>query len=488
MPSLNHPHLHALAVGLLVALFCAAPRVAAQEEEFDEDAPDPIKLYRQGQKAHARGVRNKSKEDLEAALDFYDQAIKLNPEFPEAEYQRALAHAALDRPAEAEKGLRRAMELKPDWLLPPAALGEMLARAPGREREAEEALRRALAIDPRNTSTLITLAELRRRAGDNKEALELVRLATEDEDSVAAPLWAVRGELELAAGDRVGALKSLTRALRIDPRNVVARIRRAEVYSEEKESARALKDLQELEEPSAKDPSLALAVASLYARLGDKTAARRVYDAMPEDVRKSPDAQRVLAAISDMACEDTPESREALEKLLLTEPQNASLLSCLGQLYRTNDPERSLYYFKRAAEVEPSNVKYATGYAAALVQLRRFPEAAAVLKRVVQAAPDDYVARANYAVALYELKLYKEAIGEYNLMARAKPENAVIHYFIGSAHDHLGEYEDALRAYEAFLSRAVAQTNQLEIDKVNLRLPTLRNQIKRGEGVKKRGR
>ncbi|HEX8687432.1 MAG TPA: tetratricopeptide repeat protein, partial [Pyrinomonadaceae bacterium] len=119
------------------------------------------------------------------------------------------------------------------------------------------------------------------------------------------------------------------------------------------------------------------------------------------------------------------------------------------------------------------------------LQLRRFDEAAALLERVLRAAPDDYAAHANFATALYELKLYKESIAEYKWMAQARPETAVIHYFIGTAHDHLGEYEDALRAYETFLARADAQTNGLEIDKVNLRLPTLRNQIKRGEGAKK---
>jgi len=42
----------------------------------------------------------------------------------------------------------------------------------------------------------------------------------------------------------------------------------------------------------------------------------------------------------------------------------------------------------------------------------------------------------------------------------------------------------ALDAYEAFLSRADARANELEIEKVNLRLPSLRRQIRRGEGVK----
>ncbi|HYY51390.1 MAG TPA: hypothetical protein VE755_00890, partial [Myxococcales bacterium] len=108
-----------------------------------------------------------------------------------------------------------------------------------------------------------------------------------------------------------------------------------------------------------------------------------------------------------------------------------------------------------------------------------------VLQRVLQVAPDKYEAHANLAAALYELKLYKQAIVEYKWVGGARPDLAVVHFFIATAHDRLGEYEDALAAYETFLVRADARTSELEIEKVNLRLPSLRNQIKRGEGVKK---
>jgi hypothetical protein len=74
---------------------------------------------------------------------------------------------------------------------------------------------------------------------------------------------------------------------------------------------------------------------------------------------------------------------------------------------------------------------------------------------------------------------------EYKWIGQAKPDLAVVYFFIATAHDKLGEYEDALGAYETFLARADAKSNQLEIEKVNLRLPSLRNQIKRGEGAKK---
>jgi hypothetical protein len=75
---------------------------------------------------------------------------------------------------------------------------------------------------------------------------------------------------------------------------------------------------------------------------------------------------------------------------------------------------------------------------------------------------------------------------EYQWIVAAKPEAVVAYYFIATAHDYLGEYPQALAAYEKFLAAADAGTNQLEIDKVKLRLPSLRRQIELGEGKKKK--
>src|SRR6185437_16339806 len=87
--------------------------------------------------------------------------------------------------------------------------------------------------------------------------------------------------------------------------------------------------------------------------------------------------------------------RKALEKLLEKNPRSAMLLGRLGASYRTDDPARSLEFYRRAAEIQPDAPEYALGFAAALVQARRFDQAAGILRRVVNAKPDNYVARAN---------------------------------------------------------------------------------------------
>ena len=114
------------------------------------------------------------------------------------------------------------------------------------------------------------------------------------------------------------------------------------------------------------------------------------------------------------------------------------------------------------------------GYGAALIQSRRFAEAVSILRKAITATPNNYTAHANLATALYELKQFAPALDEYEWLLKAKPDLTVAYYFIAIAHDYLGEYEQALSAYESFLGRADAKTNQLEIEKIKLRLPSLR--------------
>ncbi|HLL74878.1 MAG TPA: tetratricopeptide repeat protein [Pyrinomonadaceae bacterium] len=395
----------------LVCVSAAAVR-AQSEDELGEAAADPVRLFEKGQDAHAKG-------DLATALEFYEQAIKLRPDFPEAEFQRGSALVSLNRLPEAEKALRRAAELKKDWPLPHAALGFLLLRA-GRDGDAEPHLRRAVELDAKNTQTLAALAQLRATAGAFDEARKLITRATANEDATAAH-WALRGRIERGSNDRAAAAESFERALKLDPQSREALAGRDELRADET--------------VNSDDPAVAV---------------------------------------------------PALEEFVRRDPKNAAAHARLCELFRKTDSQKSLAHCRMAAELEPANASHATGYAAALVQARRFADAATILRRVVAADPDNYAAHANLATALDELEQYEEALAEYRWIARARPDIAVTHFLIARAYDLLGDYKLALEAYETFLARADAGLNQLEIEKVNLRLPSLRAQIKRGVKPRKK--
>jgi tetratricopeptide (TPR) repeat protein len=397
----------------LLVLACAAPLHAQETGDATDGEDDPVKIFNRAQDAHAKG-------DLARAIELYTAAIKVRPEFPEAEYQKAIAHVALKQTAEAEKSLRRAIELRADWSLPQTALGLLLVRA-GDDAKAEPYLRRAIQLDVKDSNALTALASLRLRAGAKEEALKLIGRATADAGATA-DMWAMRAGIERALGDKTAAAASIERALRLDPNNAAALEERTELAADTDDYERAIADVE--------------------------TALRAA-----------------------------PES-----KLLRARLANYHALA--GEKYRTSDPNKSLGHYRRAAELEPTSINHATGYAAALVQARRFDEAAALLKRILASAPDNYTAHANLATALDGLKQYPDALVEYQWLNRARPELAVTYFLLARAYDLTGDFELALAAYETFLAKADPTQNNLEMEKVNLRLPNLRRQIKNGQGAK----
>jgi tetratricopeptide (TPR) repeat protein len=471
------------AAALILVLGCNHLTPAQTEDAFGDAAADPVKLFERGQAAHAHG-------DLLKALEFYEEAIRVRPEFSEAEFQRGNTLVALGRLAEAESALRRAIEIRRDWSLPYSALGALLVRL-NRDSEAESFLRQAVKFDAQSNLALRMLADVRLRAGDAREALELARRATNDKGAPVST-WLLRAMAERATNDNAGALTSLEHVLEADPVNLSALFERAEIRIATGDNERAVTDLQ-VAEPLIKGDRASLSrLAADYKLASKPQEAYRVAEsaglnAAGQDSAKgtpkvSGSPEEIAAANSD----DPITARKALEALLVKNPNNAMLMARLGASYRTADPVRSLNYYKGATENDPANPDYATGYGAALIQARRFMEAASILRKVITAASDNYAAHANLATALYELKQFAPALDEYAWLLREKPDLTVAYYFIATAHDYLGEYEQALAAYERFLGRADPKTNQLEIEKVKLRLPSLRRQIQLGEGVKQK--
>jgi tetratricopeptide (TPR) repeat protein len=477
--------LFAIIVFALVAV-CAA--VAAAQTDFTDGESDPVKLFERAQNAHAKG-------DLERALALYEEAIKLRPEFPEAEYQRGIALVALKRPADAEVAFRRAIELRKGWSLPYSALGNLLSRSE-KDKEAEPLLGRALLLGAKDFTTLDSLSTVRFRAGDKQEALSLAKRATEDENA-SASAWTWRAAVERASGDIAAALTSLEHALKLEPNYVGAFTERAELRIEGADYEQAIADLKAALSIKSRDKEISLRLAKVYQLANKPDEMRRVYESIGYEVfgpsvpptPQLPGVLNVKGSAEDIAAanaDDPKVSQPALEKLIAANPKNAGLFARLGEVTRRIDPQKSAESYRRANEIDPRNPRYATGYAAALVQARRFAEAIAILRQVIALAPNEYAAHANLALALYELKDFPKALPEYEWLAAARPEIAATYFFIAIAHDNLEEYQQALEAYEKFMSLADPSVNKLEIEKVNLRLPKLRDQISRGQGVKKK--
>ena len=199
-----------LLIPLLALFLCGT--VNAQDDGKEGEA---IALFNKGQDAHEKG-------DLKTAIDLYEKALKIIPEFPEAELQRGSALLSLGRVDESEAAYRAAVKLREDWSLALAQLGSLLVRR-GKLDEAGSVLTRAIAADPDNTPAWVALALLKIKTKvDDKELREIYKkiLSMSAAAKPTAAVWSARASLENALNERKAASLSAARSLEIDPKNI----------------------------------------------------------------------------------------------------------------------------------------------------------------------------------------------------------------------------------------------------------------------------
>lgn len=437
-----------------------------------DDPVDAVAVFNQAQDLHEKG-------DLAGAIKLYDQALRIVPEFPEAEYQRGVAALELGREVEAEKSFRRAIELRADWTLPMTSLGSLLVKK-GLTTEAESILTKVLEIEPQSPPAIIALADLRRKSNSSPEVLQKMLTAITVLTSKAHPtasLWSARADLELALGKRSAAKTSIATALSIDPKYRGALFQAASFALADGDIVRARQVAANIEALTPDSDSLNSLKATIAAAEGNVDAALNFLDAIKTPGTEAIDLRKRLVAENSQDPVD-------LEKQLESEPKSGLLLGRLCTLYRTAAPTKALDYCRRANEVEPNNVRHSVGYGAALVQAKQFEASVNLLRRIIERAPDNWTAHANLATALFQLKRYPEAKAEFLWLTNAQPKSAGAYLFLGIIFDQLGEYLDALANYQQYLRLADSLENKLDIDKVNLRLPALQKLVKDSKGKK----
>lgn len=455
---------------LLVAALCfllfftLAYRVSGQE--IEDEAHQAIALFNEGQDHHERGQITK-------AIELYKKALDLISEFPEAELQLGNAYLSLGKRDEAVSAFRRALDLREDWTLAMSALGTLLV-AKGEFVEADALLTEALRLDPQNFPAWAAIVKLRLAtdASETQRRLlldELTPLASGARPT--AILLTAKAELERSLGDHRSAMASVERALSQEPSNPAALAEIAEIRLAENDPAGAEGYIKRLESLSADSQITRSLRVRLYIARDELDEAIRILES---DEQRSPEADSILARLRV----ETSDDAAALEKQL-EEKEDTALLGRLCAFYRTPDPVKALKFCERAVRAEPNNITHSIGYGAALVQAKRYDEAITELRKVSEISPEHATVRANLALALFQARRYAEARIEFRRLLDLQPDLVVGYYFLAICHDNLGELMDAMANYQEFIRRADPEKNKEELEKVNLRLPTLDRQLKR---------
>lgn len=466
------------------------PSAKAVESEDQGPAAQAAAFFERGQQAHEAGK-------LEEAVRLYSEALERDPSLWQAEYQRGVAYFSLGKLTEARAAMMRTIQLLSEFTDSPqrraisarvqSTLGE-IALAEANPAEAERAFRRALELSPSSGRAHVGLAEVflsNRKFAEAAAEAKAAIAAGEDRASI----YLLLGQAQMLSGQDDEAMASLNEALKREPQMAVALCARAELLLKRNDLPRAITDLQAAL-ALAQDTPMRLRLADAFRRAKREAEAITLYRQVLEAEPNQTEARAALVALL-IESGKSSEAVAELEALIKTDPNRAVWRGQLAELYLATQPEKALEQYAAAAKLEPAQPSYQIGLGAALVKLRRFQQAISVLKQVLERQPNAdlaYFAHTNLATAFFELEDYPNAAREFVWILDHQHDpkrTAIALYFLGICFDKLGDYEQALKAYERFLSLA-SPDNQLEIDKVKLRLPSLKRQIKEGKGQRKK--
>lgn len=166
------------------------------------------------------GMDKLKERDLEGAIESFDRAIKLNPDYAEAYNNRALIRHELGKVQEAIEDCTQAILLNPDCEHFHYNLG-IISSSLSEYREARVDHSRAIQINPGFAQAYNSRGFARLNIGDREGALKDFTQAIELNPNDALP-WNNRGDVYLLElGDLQRALEDYIQAARLNPNNAM---------------------------------------------------------------------------------------------------------------------------------------------------------------------------------------------------------------------------------------------------------------------------
>ena len=98
------------------------------------------------QSLYSQGVALLSRDDFARAVGFFEKAVEMDPNYPEAWYQLGFTYGVLGRHADALKASKLAAKMRPDWAQAYVNIGAS-SFALGQYKDAVEAYKQALRVE-----------------------------------------------------------------------------------------------------------------------------------------------------------------------------------------------------------------------------------------------------------------------------------------------------------------------------------------------------
>jgi len=377
---------------------------------------------------HAQANEALNQRDYPTALRLLTALAAKSPTDAHLLYDLGFTQEALEQTSNAADTYRRAIAADPKYFEAHLSLGLLLARG-GKHDEARAELLTATTLTPatnpslkaRAYRALARLDQASRPADASEELLAALKISPETPDDII-----LSGELAEATNDPAAAEAAYRRLLAADPGNSTATAALVHLFQQQKKPDQAEALLTSALAKTPDDPTLNAQLASLY-------------DAQNEPSKAVP----------------------LVEKLHSASPNDPALTRLLAHLYSSNGQfDKSAPLYATLTTLYPGDLNLVTDRADALIHLRQFAEAEAILKRSV-AQPSGFPSKEDLGLAADHLAFAASAnndpTGTLQALAirdKLLPQSPSSLFLAATANDKLHQVKQARDLYKQFLSVA----------------------------------
>lgn len=380
---------------------------------------------------------------LEEALEAYDNAISLKPDYAWAWARRGRTLRVLGRYKAALECYDRALEIQPQYAFAWNGQGIVLERM-GRLEQALACYEKAAEINPADVWHWCNQADVLLSMNRHREAIPLLEKALQ-QDPAHPNSWAKLGQVYRLLQNYPESIKAYEQALKLAPEygwahngyglslklngqleEALTSFKRAARYDPSEvwhwynivETLILLRQYEEAVYPAQRATQTDPTHASSWSKLGQVLRYVKRYE----------------------------EALDAYDRSLALQPDSGWVVNGKGIAYeRMGRYEEALECYRIAGENGVWHAHYNQGNI--LVRLNRFSDAIPLLEKATRVNPDHAKSWARLGSALRSLKRHEEALNAYRQATRLEPDYAWAWNEQGITLELLGRFDEALKAY-----------------------------------------
>ncbi len=397
----------------------------------------------------------------EQALEAFGGVLERDAGHEGALYYSGLALKQLGKYTEAASAFSEALKINSEnpgaWYYMGVSLYIL-----GKSEEALEALEKTLAFEPSHAGAWEYKAKAYLSLDRRREALRACEKALELAPS-SAGAWETQGKILEGIGRREEALGAFEKSLILEPMNAGNRIEKGKLLGS---LGRCGEALQEFESVLQTDSSLTEAKIYRGKALLALGNYQKALDSFSKTLKEYPENSECWGGIGScfLAFGKYYEAMKAYERALTFGTENSCTLSGIGEIYyELGDFSRAIEAFEKALKIDIENAFAWNGKGNVLCKLGKYREALEAYENLLTLDYESLPARYNRGIVLSRLKTRQKnaeeplenqlqtAFKKYLEMSEKLPEDKIGAEgwkYRGLAFAELGEYEEALKAFD----------------------------------------